>query len=282
MPSTKLIARFTLHAVTFLCLVMLSACSSTGTKSTKSSSGTSPTSRSPVAAARAKQCPLTHIDLGPQAASRTFADYEIVFLSEAEASSFDELPGEKKRVVAGRQVLAHEGVENELCIMTEAGLPIDAIVIEMYDVRFGFVDESARQEFDSISEEERLDLASPYLLQAAGIENTLCPVSGAPLHPDCPTIEIRDVRIGFKSKADLEKYKSMSSGDRSELVAFFVLQKEGVRNVLCPVSKMPLRLDSPVVTVDGVSIALRNVDAARTFNQMSSEQKRKAIEPNEL
>ena len=107
-------------------------------------------------------------------------------------------------------------------------------------------------------------------------------MSGAQLHPDCHVIEVRDIRIGFKSNEDLEQYRSLSTDEQSEMIAFFVLQNEGVTNDRCPVSKMPLRLDSPVVTVDGISIALRNVDAARTFNKMSQEQKRKAIDQNEF
>lgn len=273
--------RLSLATATILSLAMLSGCESTGKKTSSSNSKTVNVEASKTAS-RANQCPITRKELGAQAATRTFADHQVVFLTESEAYSFDELPGEKKRVVAGRQVLARQGVANERCLLTDEQLPIDAVVIVIENVRFGFVDQASRNEFDALPQEERLDLASPYVLYNIGVENTHCPLSGKPLHPNCPTIEVREAKIGFRNNDQVAAFHELPSDEQSEVVACFVLKREGVTNDVCPISNRPLRLDSPVVTVNGVLVGLRNVDAARAFNALSTEQKQKMLQASQL
>ena len=282
MTPTQTITRILFPASCALLLTALGACKSPPEKPSQPiAEEPPPKPPEPIRTGRAAQCPLTHKQLGPEPASRIFADQEILFLSESEASSFDELPGEKKRIVAGRQVLARQGVINEYCIVTKNELPIDAVVITIQDVRLGFADDTARTQFEAIPEEVRLDLVAPYVVQADGIENSHCPVTGELLYPGCPAIEVHGVVIGFESGASLSSFKAMSSNERSELAALVVLPVQGVDNQRCPVSNKPLRLDSPIVTVDGRQIALRNIDAARKFNQMTLTEKRKAIKPDD-
>lgn len=230
---------------------------------------------------RGEQCPLSHEQLGNKPAPRTFASHQILFLSEAEASTFDELPGEQKRVVAGRQVLARRGVANEQCIVTQDPLPIDAKVVRIQGVLIGFTAPAQHDQFNAIPQEVREDLIAPYLVRASGISNTHCPITGELLHVDCPTIHSRGVLVGMADQAALAEYEAAEPGRRNEIVAIVVLPARGVTNKTCPITKRPLRLDSPLIHVDGQLVGVRNVNAARTFNQLNIDEQRDIIS-NEL
>ncbi len=227
---------------------------------------------------RADECPFSSKALGDKPATRRFGGHEILFYSESEASAFDELPGEEKRVVAGRQVLARNGVVNENCIVTKKPLPIDAELIVIEGVTFGFTSPKYTTQYMAIPEEVRADLVGPYLVRASGISNTICPITGETLNLGCPTIKSGDVRIGFADSSALESFHQLKANQRNEMIAVVVLPARGIQNTLCPVTSKPLRLDSPIFEVDGRLIAVRNIKAARAFNQLDSKQQRDALQ----
>ena len=223
-----------------------------------------------VANRRASECPVSHAPIGSQQSARRFAGKEILFRSESEAASFDELPGELKRIVAGRQYLGRLGVANESCMITARPLPIDAHVVRIDAVHLGFTNEEHWVRFNELAEADRMELLAPYLVRASGIENTHCPQTGEALRPGGPTIGIEDVVIGFRDEAAREAFESETSNHRSETLAAFVLPSRGVVNTTCPISSKPLRLDSPVFEVNGTLIGVRNISAARTFKRMTA------------
>lgn len=268
-----------------LSLVVLATACSSATKSTDSATDTEETTlnsdSSKLAASdlkRAGECPFSSKTLGDKPATRRFGGHEILFYSESEASAFDELPGEEKRVVAGRQVLARHGVVNESCIVTKKPLPIDAEVIVIEGVTFGFTSAKYTTQYMAIPAEVRADLVGPYLVRASGISNTTCPITGETLNLGCPSIKSGDVRIGFADTSALESFHMLKANQRNEIIAFVVLPARGIQNTLCPVTSKPLRLDSPVFEVDGRLIAVRNIKAARAFNELDSKQQRDALQ----
>jgi hypothetical protein len=227
---------------------------------------------------RAHECPFSKKTLKERPATRRFGGHDIHFYSEAEASAFDELPGEEKRVVAGRQVLARKGVANELCIVTRKPLPIDAELIVIEGVTLGFTSARYTNQYKAIPEEVRSDLVGPYLVRASGISNTICPITGDTLHVGCPTVTSGDVRIGFATASALKSFHLLEADDRNEITAVVVLPARGIQNTHCPMTSKPLRLDSPVFEVDGRLIAVRNIKAARAFNELDPTQQRDALQ----
>ena len=77
----------------------------------------------------------------------------------------------------------------------------------------------------------------------------------------------------------IEAFHALTPDERNEMTARILLPERGISNITCPVTMRPVRMDSPVVRVDGRWIALRNVEAARTFNSMSFEDRRAIASP---
>ena len=75
-------------------------------------------------------------------------------------------------------------------------------------------------------------------------------------------------KIAFSDRAALETFNALTRSKRNEITARIILPDRGVVNVICPMTDRPIRLDSPIITIDGRDIALRNVDAARAFNKL--------------
>ena len=224
-----------------------------------------------------ERCALSGRPLDSEPAIRVFAGEEIRFRSESEATTFDDLPGERKRVLAGQQVLGRSGVANGTCPITQKPLPIDASVTSFENVRIGFVSQAEQRQFEGLPRDVQTRMVARHLLRSRGIPNERCPISDALLLPGCPSIEVREVRIAFADQASLDAFERMPSARRNEIVARILMPEQGISNITCPITRKPIRLDSPVVIVDGQSIALRNVQAARAFNGMPLEAQRAMV-----
>ncbi|MEE2681808.1 MAG: hypothetical protein VX641_05490 [Planctomycetota bacterium] len=224
-----------------------------------------------------ERCALSRQTLPSQPAVRIFAGETIRFRSEAEATAFDELPGERKRVIAGQQVLARRGVANARCPVTQDPLPIDAEVIRYEGVPLGFTSAEQSMRFQALPTEVQIRMVARHLLRSDGISNDRCPISDLVLLPGSPTLQVADHRIAFADQASLLQYQTMPSPRQNEIAARILMPERGVRNTTCPITRQPIRLDSPVVTIDGRSIALRNVQAARTFNGMPASEQRAMV-----
>ena len=224
-----------------------------------------------------ERCALSGRPLDSESAIRVFAGEEIRFRSESEATTFDDLPGERKRVLAGQQVLGRSGVANGTCPITQKPLPIDASVTSFENVRIGFVSQAEQRQFEGLPRDVQTRMVARHLLRSRGIPNERCPISDALLLPGCPSIEVREVRIAFADQASLDAFERMPSARRNEIVARILMPEQGISNITCPITRKPIRLDSPVVIVDGQSIALRNVQAARAFNGMPLEAQRAMV-----
>lgn len=230
--------------------------------------GTARSTRSP----EAEQCALSSRPLDSDPAVRLFAGETIRFRSEFEATTFDNLPGERKRVIAGRQVLARQGVANSNCPVTQNPLPINAPVMEFKGVSLGFVSEDQSTQFRDLPEDVQLRMVARYLLKAEGIPNERCPISGSVLLPGAPTLTVDgERRIAFADQKSMDTFRTMAPGRRNEITARILLPERGVSNINCPMTGRPIRMDSPVVKVAGRWVALRNVEAARSFNELSPE-----------
>jgi hypothetical protein len=226
---------------------------------------------------RARQCPVSKSDLNENPASRWFGGHVIFFLTESQASQFDELPGEEKRVVAGRQAMGRLGVVNERCLVTSRRLPIDAFIVSFDGVPMGFSNQPAFRQFREVSTSLQGEILAPYLVRASGVSNTRCPVTGKPLEVGCPTIRSRELAIGFGDDEALAAFNDSNPNLRNEIAAKVVLPSRGITNTTCPITNRPLRLDSPIVDVNGLLVGIRNVDAARTFNKMNALQQQKML-----
>ena len=224
-----------------------------------------------------ERCALSSRPLSSEPAIRVFAGEEIRFRSESEATTFDDLPGERKRVLAGQQVLGRSGVANGTCPITQKPLPIDASITTFENVRIGFVSQAEQRQFEGLPRDVQTRMVARHLLRSRGIPNERCPISDALLLPGCPSIEVREVRIAFADQASLDAFERMPSARRNEIVARILMPEQGISNITCPITRKPIRLDSPVVIVDGQSIALRNVQAARAFNGMPLEAQRAMV-----
>lgn len=224
-----------------------------------------------------EQCALSQRTLPSKPAIRLFAGKEIRFHSESEATTFDELPGGRKRVIAGQQVLARRGVANAECPISQNPLPIDAEVMRFQGVLLGFSTTEERDRFRALPDDVQIRMVARHLLRSDGIPNERCPISDLVLLPGSPTLEVADKRIAFADQASLVQYQTMPSPRQNEIAARILMPERGVSNTTCPVTRQPIRLDSPVVVVDGRRIALRNVQAARTFNGMPLSERRAMV-----
>lgn len=229
-----------------------------------------------------ERCALSRQALPSNPAVRLFAGEEIRFRSEAEATTFDELPGERKRVIAGQQVLARRGVANAECPVSQDLLPIDAEIILFEGVELGFADGAERDRFQALPTDVQIRMVARHLLRSDGIPNERCPISDLVLLPGSPTLQVADQRIAFADEASLMRYQTMPSPKQNEIAARILMPERGISNTTCPVTRQPIRLDSPVVVVDGRRIALRNVQAARTFNGMPAAEQRAMVVDGEL
>lgn len=221
---------------------------------------------------RGDTCPLSGRTLGERPANRRFSGQIILFHSEAEAALFDELPGGEKRLVAGRQHLARRGVVNQQCLVSGLDLPIDARLVAIDGLTFAFATDQALEAFAAMPERSRAELVGPYLVLADGLANSRCPVTENPLKVGCPTVTVSGVVIGFDDESARTAYQGMNSVERSELTAALVLPRRGISNTSCPETGLPLLLDSPVFEFEGVLIGVRNVAAARAFNERMGAQ----------
>jgi hypothetical protein len=185
----------------------------------------------------AKVCALSNEPLSSQTATRRFAGEQIYFHSEAQAAAFDEMPGGAKRVIAGKQLLDRRGVMNEFC---------------------------------PLSQDVTVRICARYLLEADGIANTRCPITDELLLPGAPEMADERYKIAFSDDAALETFNALTRARRNEITARIILPDRGVANVICPITDRPIRMDSPIITIEGRDIALRNVDAARAFNKLTS------------
>ena len=224
-----------------------------------------------------ERCALSRKPLSAEPALRLFAGEQIQFRSESEATTFDDLPGERKRVIAGQQVLARKGVANEDCPVSQDPLPIDATVISYEGVRLGFVSPEQTERFQGLPRDVQIRMVARYLLRSQGIPNDRCPISDLVLLPGSPTLQVADVQIAFANEASLETYQTMNAPQQNEIAASILLPERGITNTTCPITGKPVRLDSPVVMLDGQRIALRNVQAARAFNGMPEAKQRAMV-----
>lgn len=231
-----------------------------------------------ASAQRALECPLTHQKLEAHTAKRRFAGHDVLFLSESEASAFDEMPGDEKRVLAARQTLARYGVVNEFGPVSGRALPIDAKIIAIDGVAFGFASAEDLTHFENLPKHDQSVLVAPFFLNIRGVANTHCPISGAALAAYAPTTRVRGVLIGFDNTQALESFKTIGKNSLNETIAAIVLREQGVENTACPITSLPLRLDSPLLVVDDRLIGLRNIDAARRFNQLTLNEQRQTID----
>ncbi|MAB27711.1 MAG: hypothetical protein CMJ53_00245 [Planctomycetaceae bacterium] len=230
----------------------------------------------------ANTCALSGEPLSGQTSIRTFAGEDIFFRSEAQAAAFDEMPGGAKRVIAGRQLLDRRGVINEYCPLSQEPLPLDAGVLEYRSVLIGFIDQKHLDQFNALPEDVTLRICARYLLEADGIANNRCPITDELLLPDAPVWEDERYKIAFSDTAALATFNALARPRRNELTARIILPDQGVANVICPITERPVRLDSPIINIEGRDIALRNVDAARAFNKLTrAEQVRYAYPEDE-
>ena len=223
------------------------------------------------------RCALSDRPLGEVPATRLFAGESIRFRSEAEATTFDDLPGGRKRVLAGQQVLARRGVANAFCPVSQKPLPIDASVVTFENVKIAFVSRVELEQFEGLPREVQIRMVARHLLRSRGIPNERCPISDGILLPNSPSIEVRGVRIAFADQSNLEAFRTLPSARRNEIVARILMPERGISNLTCPITQKPIRMDSPVVVVDGQAIALRNVQAARAFNDLPEEARRAMV-----
>ena len=229
----------------------------------------------------AETCALSSEPLSGQTSMRTFAGEQIYFRSEAQAAAFDEMPGGAKRVIAGRQLLDRRGVINEYCPLSQEPLPLDAGVVEYRSVLIGFIDQKHLDQFNALPEDVTLRICARYLLQADGVANNRCPITDELLLPDAPVWEDETYKIAFSDTAALATFNALARTRRNELTARIILPDRGVANVICPITERPIRLDSPIINIDGRDIALRNVDAARTFNKLTRAEQVRYAYPEE-
>ena len=242
-------------------------------------SGSANGSRGDTASAqRALECPLTHQTLDAHAAKRQFAGHDVLFLSEAEASAFDEMPGDEKRVLAARQTLARHGVVNEFGPVSGHALPIDAKIIAIDGIAFGFASAKDLAHFENLPKHDQSVLVAPFFLNIRGVANTHCPINGTALAAYAPTMHVRGVLIGFDNTQALESFKTIGESSLNETIAAIVLREQGVENTVCPITSLPLRLDSPLLVVDDRLIGLRNIEATRQFNQLTQNEQRRIID----
>lgn len=218
----------------------------------------------------AKVCALSNEPLSSQTATRRFAGEQIYFHSEAQAAAFDEMPGGAKRVIAGKQLLDRRGVMNEFCPLSQEPLPLDACVVRYRNVLIGFVDQKSLDQFNALPEDVTVRICARYLLEADGIANTRCPITDELLLPGAPEMADERYKIAFSDDAALETFNALTRARRNEITARIILPDRGVANVICPITDRPIRMDSPIITIEGRDIALRNVDAARAFNKLTS------------
>ena len=271
--------RMKMHHIAPACLilaVLLHGCTQ-GRNSTSPGAGLGLEKTATGARERANQCPMSHQQLGMNPANRWFGGHAVLFLTEAQASSFDELPGEQKRVKAARQVMARRGVANEACLVNSRALPIDAVVVAFNDVPIGFSNQVAFHQFQQVPADVQEVILAPYLVRASGVSNIRCPITGEPLQVGCPTISSSEIEIGFLDQEALEDFKGSNPDVRNEIKAGVILPSRGVSNTMCPITNRPLRLDSPIIEVNGQLIGIRNVDAARTFNKLNKLQQQKLL-----
>lgn len=224
-----------------------------------------------------ERCALSDRPLGQEPATRLFAGELIRFSSEAEATTFDDLPGERKRVLAGQQVLARRGVANAFCPVSQKPLPIDASVVTFENVKIAFVSRVELEQFEGLPRDIQIRMVARHLLRSRGIPNERCPISDGILLPNSPSIEVRGVQIAFADQSNLEAFRTLPSARRNEIAARILMPERGISNLTCPITQKPIRMDSPVVMVDGRSIALRNVQAARAFNDLPEEARRAMV-----
>ena len=224
-----------------------------------------------------ERCALSKEPLSSEFAIRLFAGEAIRFRSESEATTFDELPGERKRVIAGQQVLARRGVANADCPVSQKPLPIDATIIDYEGVQIGFSSSDEQKRFQALPRNVQIRMVARYLLRSDGIPNDRCPISDLVLLPGSPSLQVADVRIAFADQTQLEAFQEMPPPQRNEIAARILMPERGVSNTTCPITRQPIRLDSPVILLDGQRIALRNVQAARTFNGMPIAEQRAMV-----
>ena len=230
----------------------------------------------------ATTCALSSEPLSGQTSVRTFAGERIFFRSEAQAAAFDEMPGSAKRVIAGSQLLDRRGVINAYCPLSQEPLPLDAGVVEYRSVLIGFIDQKHLDQFNALPEDVTLRICARYLLEADGVANARCPITDELLLPDAPVWEDERYKIAFSDTAALATFNALARTRRNELTARIILPDRGVANVVCPITDRPIRLDSPIINIEGRDIALRNVDAARAFNKLTrAEQVRYAYPEDE-
>ena len=216
----------------------------------------------------ATTCALSSEPLKGQTSVRRFAGEKIYFQSEAQAAAFDEMPGGSKRVIAGRQLLDRRGVINEFCPISQEPLSLDADIIEYRSVLIGFIDRQHLDQFNALPDDVTLRICARYLLEADGVANERCPITDALLLHDAPVLEGERYKIAFADEAALARFNALARQRRNELTARIVMPDRGVVNVTCPITDRPIRLDSPIINIEGRDIAVRNVDAARAFNKL--------------
>lgn len=229
----------------------------------------------------ATTCALSSEPLTGQTSVRRFAGEKIYFQSEAQAAAFDEMPGGSKRVIAGRQLLNRRGVINEYCPISQEPLPLDAGIIEYRSVLIGFIDQKHLDQFNALPEDVSLRICARYLLEADGVANNRCPITDELLLHDAPVLEAARYKIAFSDEAALAKFNALARQRRNELTARIILPDRGVANVTCPITDRPIRLDSPIINIEGRDIALRNVDAARAFNKLPHAEQVRYAYPEE-
>ena len=229
----------------------------------------------------ATTCALSNQPLTGQTSVRRFAGEKIYFQSEAQAAAFDEMPGGSKRVIAGRQLLNRRGVINEYCPISQEPLPLDAGIIEYRSVLIGFIDQNHLDRFNALPDDVTLRICARYLLEADGVANQRCPITDELLLHDAPVLEGGKYKIAFSDEAALATFEALARQRRNELTARIILPDQGVANVTCPITDRPIRLDSPIITIDGRNIALRNVDAARAFNKLPRAEQVRYAYPEE-
>jgi len=239
------------------------------------------TKASPGPMIPASACALSDEPLSGQTSIRTFAGEQIFFHSEAQAAAFDEMPGGAKRVIAGRQLLQRRGVMNEFCPLSQEPLPLDARVVEYRSVLIGFLDQKHLDQFNALPDDVTVRICARYLLEAEGVVNDRCPITDELLLPGAPVLEDTRYKIAFSNTDALASFNEMTRAERNELTARIILPDRGVINVICPITDRPIRLDSPIISVEGRDIALRNVDAARTFNKLSRAEQARYVDIEE-
>lgn len=164
------------------------------------------------------ECPVSGEAVSPASVTTEVDGVRIAFTSALDQRQFASLPEAKQHAMLGEIIRDGLGTINAQCPVSGKWLHAKSPIVDADGFLLGFASDADMKQWASVPHEAQERLVMREALDAMGVVNRYCPVSGERVTLDSPMMRVNGELIAFASEADQRQWQSIPSEKQHMMV----------------------------------------------------------------